>query len=135
MEPEKESPGKGNDDFNPSDYQAQMEKMIGTLTLRAMAAGNDGDFDTAFLNMELALWMTQNIEKRCLEAVILNNMGLLYTMQRVWDRAMLTFDRSMEIASDSCTSQGSFLPTLSKNISCLFDPKIAKPADPGIDSL
>lgn len=133
MEPEKDSSGKGNDEFSPSEYQTQMEKMIGILTLRAMAAGNDGDFNTAFLNMELALWITQNLEKRCLEAVILNNMGLLFTMQRIWDRAMLTFDRSMEIASASCTSQRNFLPTLSKNISCLFDPKIAKPADPDID--
>ncbi|WP_300465273.1 tetratricopeptide repeat protein [Desulfobacula sp.] len=103
--------------------------MIETLTLRATAAGNDDDFKTAFLNMELALWMTQSLEKKCLEAVLLNNLGLLYTMQGAWDRAILTFDHSMEIAFDSCTSQGNFLTILNKNISCLFDPKIAKPGD------
>lgn len=130
MEPEKDRSEKSNDYFNPSDYKTQIEEMIGTLTLRAMSAGNDGDFNTAFLNMELALWMTQSLDKKCLEAALLNNMGLLYTIQGAWDRAMLTFERSMEIALDSCTSQGNFLSILNKNISCLFDPKITKPGDP-----
>lgn len=133
MEPEKDSSGRSNDNFSSSDYQTQIEEMIGTLTLRAMAAGNDGNFKTAFLNMELALWMTQSLEKKCLEATLLNNLGLLYTMQGAWDKAMLTFDHSMEIAFDSCTSQGNFLSILNKNISCLFDPKITKPNDPDND--
>jgi hypothetical protein len=133
MEHEKGSSGRSNDVFNPSDYQTQIEEMIGTLTLRAMATGNDGDFQTAFSNMELALWMTQSLEKKCLEAALLNNLGLLYTMQGAWDRAMLTFDNSMEIAFDSCTFQGNFLSILNKNITCLFDPKITKPGDPDND--
>ncbi len=133
MEPEKDSSGMNNDNFSSSDYQTQIEEMIRTLTLRAMAAGNDGDFKTAFSNMELALWMTQSLEKKCLEAALLNNLGLLYTMQGVWDKAMLIFDQSMEIALDSCTSQGNFLSILNKNISCLFDPKITKPGDPDND--
>ena len=130
MEPGNNRSGKSNDNFSPSDYQAQVEEMIGSLTLRAMAAGNNGDFKTAFLNMELALWMIQSLEKKCLEASLLNNLGLLYTMQGAWDRAMLTFDHSMEIAIDSCTSQSNFRSILDKNISCLFDPKISKPIDP-----
>lgn len=130
MEPEKDSSGGSNDNFSSSDYQTQIKEMIVTLTLRAMAAGNDDDFKTAFSNMELALWMSQSLEKKGLEAALLNNLGLLYTMQGAWDRAMLTFDHSMEIAFDSCTSQGNFLSILNKNISCLFDPKITKPRDP-----
>lgn len=133
MEPEKESSERNNDNFSSSDYQTQIEGMIGTLTFRAMAAGNDGDFKTAFLNMELALWMTQSLEKKCLEAALLNNLGLLYTMQGSWDRAMLTFDHSMEIAVDACNSQGNFLSILRKNILCLFDLKITKPGDPDND--
>lgn len=133
MEPEKDSSGRSNDNFSSFDYQTQTDEMIGTFTLRAMAAGNDGDFKTAFLNMELALWMAQSVEKKCLEAALLNNLGLLYTMQGAWDSAMLTFDRSMEIAFDSCPSQSNFLSILNKNISCLFDPKIIKPGDPDND--
>ena len=133
MEPEKDSSGKGNDNFSASDYQTQIEGIISILTLRAMAAGNDGDFETAFLTMEFVLWLAQSLEKKCLEAAVLNNFGLLYTLQGAWDKAMLTFDRSMEIAYESCPSQSNFLSTLTKNISCLFDPKITKPADPDND--
>lgn len=130
MEPEKNRSGKNDDDFTSSEYKTEMEKMIRTLTLRAMAAGNEENFESAILNMELALWITQSLEKKCLEAALLNNLGLLYTMQGIWDKAMLTFDRAMEIASVSCTSHDSFLSTLKKNITCLFDPKFASPGDP-----
>ncbi len=133
MEPEKDSSGRSNDNFSSSDYQTQIEEVIGTLTLRAMAAGNDNDFKTAFLDMELALWMTQSLEKKCLEAALLNNLGLLFTMQGAWDKAMLTFDHSMEIAFNSCSFQSNFLSILNKNISCLFDPKIIKPGYPDND--
>jgi lipopolysaccharide biosynthesis glycosyltransferase len=130
MEPDKNSSGKNNDHFTSHDNLTVMDKMISTLALRGMASGNDGDFNTAFLNMELALWMTQHLNKKCLEAVLLNNLGLLYTMQGAWDKAMLTFDCAMEIAFEFCTSNDNFLSTLNKNISCLFDPKITTPKDP-----
>ncbi len=133
MEPEEDGFEKSNDYFSRSDYQNQIEEMIGVIVLRAMAAGNDGHFNTAYLNMELALWMTQGLGKKCLEAALLNNLGLLHTMHGAWDRALLTFDRSMKIAFDSCNSQGNFLSILNKNISCLFDPKVTKPVDPGND--
>ena len=57
MEPENNSSGKKNDDFISPDYMSEMDKMIRALTLRAMDAGNDNDFDTAYLNMDVALWM------------------------------------------------------------------------------
>ncbi|MCG8635287.1 MAG: tetratricopeptide repeat protein [Desulfobacterales bacterium] len=130
MEPENNSSGKNNEDFPLSGYLTEMDKMIRALTLRGMAAGNEGDFDSAFINLELALWMAQSLGKRCLEATLLNNLGLIYTMQGAWDRAMLTFNRSMEIALGACPSHGHFLVTLKKNISCLFDPKLITPGDP-----
>lgn len=130
MEPEENGFGKDNDDFISSDYLTEMDKMIRALTLRAMAAGNEKDFNTAYLNMDLAMWMAQSLEKKCLEAALLNNLGLLYTMQGSWDKAMLTFDRAMEIALASCTSHDNFLSTLKKNIACLFDPKITTPGEP-----
>lgn len=130
MAPKKNSPGKKNGHSGSSDYLTDMDKIVEALTLRAMAAGNDGDFDTAFSNMELALWLSQSLKKKCLEATLLNNLGLLYTMNGAWDKAMLTFDRSMEIAMASCPSHNNFLATLKRNISCLFDPKIATPGNP-----
>lgn len=120
MKPEKEN----------SEYLKEMDSVIQILTLRAMAAGNDGDFETAFSTMELALWMSQSLEKKCLEAALLNNLGLLFTMQGAWDNAMLTFDRSMEMAIASCHSHDHLLTILKKNISCLFDPKINPPGRP-----
>jgi len=130
MPPENDNPERDNEEFSPSEYLGQLDKLIRPVTLRAMAAGNDGDFETALLNMELALWISKSLGKTCTEAALLNNLGLLYTMQGFWDKAMLTFDRSMEIALGSCHSQEDFLSTLSKNISTLFDPKIATPGDP-----
>ncbi|THB72533.1 MAG: tetratricopeptide repeat protein [Desulfobacteraceae bacterium] len=114
-------------DFPSSDYLAGMEKVITTLTLKGMAAGNDGDFKMAFSDMEAALWLSQSLEKRCLEAVLLNNLGLLHTMNGAWDRALFFYECSMEIAADACPSDDTFLSTLKKNISCLFDPKVVTP--------
>lgn len=106
---------------------ADIEKVIETLTLRAMAAGNDEDFETAFTHMETALLLAQTLKKKCLEAVLLNNMGLIYTLKGDWDSGMLSFDRAMTIAIDSCPSNDRFLATIKRNISCLFDPKIVNP--------
>ena len=133
MAPEKDNSGQNNDPFQPSEYLAEMDNVIRTITLRGMTAGNDGDFDTAFLHMELALWLAQRLENKCLEATLLNNMGLLYTMQGAWDRALLTFDRAMEIALVFCRSHDKFLSILKKNTASLFDPELTMPGDPDKD--
>lgn len=133
MKPKKDSPDKGSGHSIPSDYLIEMDKVVETLTLKAMAAGNDGDFNTAFSTMEVALWISQSLENKCLEAVLLNNMGLLYTMNGAWDRAMLTFDHSMEIAIAFCPSNDNFLTTLKRNIFCLFNPRIVTPSEPKDD--
>lgn len=126
----KNSSKKNNSRSGPSDYDTHMERVVQTLTMRAMAAGNEGDFETAFLTMELALWLTHTLGKNCLEAVLLNNQGLLYTLSGSWDRAMVSFDRAMTLAVESCPAHDNFLAVLKKNIACLFDPKIAPPRDP-----
>ena len=127
MDPEKNNSGKNNSPPAPSGYLTDMEKVVQTLTLRAMAAGNNKDFKTAFLNMELALWLAQSLDKKCLEAVLLNNLGLLHTLKGSWDRAMLFFDTAMTRAIQSCPSNDRFLATIKGNISCLFDSNIAPP--------
>lgn len=127
MDSKKNSSGKNNSQPAPAGYLAEMEKVIQTLTLRSMAAGNNKDFKTAFLNMELALWLAQSLEKKCLEAVLLNNLGLLHTLKGSWDRAMLFFDAAMTLAMESCPSNARFLATIRRNISCLFDPTITAP--------
>lgn len=131
LDSKKNSPKKNNGHSTSPHELSDMERVVEVLTLRAMAAGNDRDFKTAFSNMEAALCLSQNLEKKCLEAVLLNNMGLLHTLKGTWDRAMLFYDRSMELAIESCPSSNEhFLTILKKNISCLFDPKIAPPGNP-----
>lgn len=132
MTSKKNSPRKHNRNAMDSDFQTDMQKVVGTLTMRAMAAGNDGDFKTAFSNMEVALWLSQNLEKKCLEAVLMNNLGLLHTLEGAWDKAMLDFDCAMVLAMGSCPANTNFLATIKKNIACLFDSKIATPGDPNI---
>ena len=130
---DKDNSRSGPSNNLPSNHWIDLENFIETLTLRAMTAGNSGDFETAYPNLDLALWFSQSLDKKCLEAVLLNNMGILHTLEGAWDKAMLCFERSMEIAMVSCPSDDKFLATISKNISCLFDPKIAKPSGPGND--
>ncbi len=135
MDAENNNFGKNNSPSPPPGYVTDMEKVVQTLTLRAMAAGNNGDFQTAFLNMELGLWLAQSLEKKCLEAVLLNNLGLIHTLKGSWDRAMLFFDSAMAMAIESCPSNDRFLATIRRNISCLFDPKIAAPKGPNDESI
>lgn len=131
---EKDNFGNNNNRPAPPGYHKDMEDLVQTLTLRAMAAGNTGDFKTAFLNMELALWLAQSLNKQCLEGVLLNNLGLLYTLEGSWDTALLFFDNAMTLALTSCPANDRFLATIKRNISCLFDPKIAAPGSPGDQS-
>ncbi len=130
MEPQKNNPEKNNDHYIESDYLADMDKIVQTLTLRSMSDGNNGDFETAFSTMELAMWLSRSLDKKCLEAVLLNNMGLILTMKGAWDEALLTFDQSMELAMVSCPSHGNFFTILKNNIASLFDPKITTPGNP-----
>ena len=119
------APKREDNQFSPSDYLTDMDGVIKHLTLRAMAAGNNGDFRSAFTDIEVALWLSQSLKMKCMEAVLLNNLGLLYTMTGAWDKGMLSFDRAMELAMEYCPSQNNFLNTLKKNISALFSPKIS----------
>ena len=88
-----------------------------------MAAGNAGDFDKAFFNMEEALSLSRELDKKCLEAKLLNNLGLLYTMDGAWDQAMLSYDRSMAIVTRHYGTQNILYKTLQKNILYLYEPK------------
>lgn len=124
------NPEKNNDDFIASEYTTEMEELIKSSTICAMTAGNSGDFDIAFLNMELALWITRSFGNKCLEATLLNNLGLLYTMQGAWDRAMLTFEHSLKLASGPCKTSDKFIGILQNNIACLFDPTLITPGKP-----
>lgn len=129
MNSRKNSHGKNNNHSTSSYDLADWEKVTEILALRAMAAGNNKDFQTAFSNMEVALWLSQNLEKKCLGAVLLNNMGLLHTLAGAWDRAMLCFDRAMTLAQESCPPNTHFLTIVKNSITCLFDPKIATPGN------
>ncbi len=101
----------------------QQLKRIGTLSREGMDAGNKGDFETAFLNMGRALAHARDLNKKCLEAKILNNLGILYTLQGAWDEALYSYDKSMTIVVDCYGTDNFLYKTLQKNILYLFTPR------------
>lgn len=101
-------------------FLKSMLKQIGNLSRTGMAAGNAGAFDQAFMQMEEALSLTRELDKKCLEAKLLNNLGLLYTMNGTWDKAMVAYDRSMDIVTRHYGTRNILYKTLQKNIGYLF---------------
>ena len=100
-------------------------KTIGNLSRTGMEAGNSGDFKKAFLNLDDALSLSRDLNKNCLEAKLLNNLGILHTMSGKWDRALLEYDKSMKIVVDHYGTENILYRTLQKNISYLIDPDVA----------
>ena len=107
----------------PPKFLRKLLKQIGNLSRTGMEAGNAGNFEKAFLNMDEALSLSRELDKKCLQAKLLNNLGLLYTMNGAWDKAMTTYDRSMSIVTRYYGTQNFLYKTLQKNIKYLFDPK------------
>lgn len=102
--------------------------MIGNLSRTGMKAGNTGDFGMAFLNIEDALSLSRDLNKKCLEAKLLNNLGILHTMNGTWDKAMVAYDESLNIVSDHYGTRNFLYKTLQKNIGYLFNLKITPAA-------
>ena len=98
----------------------RMLKLIGGLSRTGMEAGNAGNFDKAFLNMEDALSYARELDKKCLEAKLLNNMGNLYTMSGQWDNALLSYEQSMAIVTAHYGCTNILYKTLQKNLGYLL---------------
>lgn len=103
-------------------------RRIGTLSRTGMEAGNNGDFEKAFLLMDDALSYAGELDKKCLEAKLLNNRGLLCTLQGRWDAALLDYDRSLGIVTAHYGTDNVLYRTLQKNMAYLFDH--VAPVDP-----
>lgn len=93
-----------------------MLKDIGSLNRSAMAAGNARKFDTAFKNMNQALELTRTLNKSCLVAKLLNNLGNLYTMSGQWDEALLSYEQSMSLVTEHYGTDNILYKTLQKNL-------------------
>ncbi|MCG8553253.1 MAG: tetratricopeptide repeat protein [Desulfobacterales bacterium] len=102
-----------------------MLKDIGFMNRTAMAAGNAGKFDTAFRNINQALDLTRMLNKACLVAKLLNNMGNLYTMSGEWDKALLSYEQSMSIVSEHYGTDNILYKTLQKNLVYLLTLDVA----------
>lgn len=100
-------------------------KDIGFLNRTSMAAGNAGKFDTAFKNMNQALALTRKLNKECLVAKLLNNLGNLYTMSGEWDNALLAYEQSMSIVSEHYGTDNILYKTLQKNLVYLLTLDVA----------
>jgi tetratricopeptide (TPR) repeat protein len=99
MQHKKEITDIGPDNAVSKGSLKSLLKIIGTLGRTGMQAGNNGDFDKAFLNLEDALSLTRDLNKKCLEAKLLNNLGTLHTMNGSWDRAMIVYEEAVDIVS------------------------------------
>lgn len=100
-------------------------KDIGFLNRTAMAAGNAGKFDAAFKNINQALELTRKLNKECLVAKLLNNLGNLYTMSGEWDKALLAYEQSMSIVTEHYGTDNILYKTLQKNLVYLLTLDIA----------
>lgn len=96
-------------------------KLIGQLSRSGMKAGNEGDFQNAFLNLEDALSLSRELDKKCLEAKLLNNLGILHTLSGRWDRALAVYDQSLTLVSDHYGTKNFLYRTVQKNIGYLFN--------------
>jgi tetratricopeptide (TPR) repeat protein len=122
MPHEKKHPATGSKSKMPPHCLRSLLKTIGNLSRTGMEAGNNGDFDKAFSNLEDALFLSRDLNKTCLEAKLLNNTGVLHTMNGAWDMALLAYERSMQIVSDRYGTRNVLYRTLQKNISYLLEP-------------
>jgi len=107
----------------PPGFLKSLLKQIGNLNRTGMTAGNSGNFDTAFMNMNEAISLSRELDKKCLEAKLLNNLGLLYTMEGAWEKALSAYDRSMELVTEHYGTQNILYKTLQKNMIYLFTPR------------
>lgn len=95
-------------------------KLIGSLNRAGMNCGNSGDFDAAISNLKDAVLFSKTLDKACLNAKLLNNMGILYTQKGVWDKALLLFDQAMDLVVSQYGTQNYLYKTIQKNIGYLF---------------
>ncbi len=109
----------GRSKLSKADLRAQL-KLIGSLTRAGMDDGNKGNFDSALGNIKDALFFARELNKECLVAKLLNNLGILYTQKGAWDKALLTYEQSMDIVTAHHGTQNYLYKTLQKNISYLF---------------
>lgn len=105
--------------LTPALLKSQL-KLIGGLNRTGMAAGNNGNFDEAFHNLKDAISLSRELDKKCLEAKLLNNLGTLHTMSGAWENALEAYNLSMSIVSDHYGPGNVLYRTLQKNIAYLF---------------
>lgn len=119
----KKSPDQLTGPKLPRGFLKSLLKQIGNLSRAGMEAGNAGDFDRAFFNLEEALSLSRELDKKCLEAKLLNNLGTLYTMDGNWEKALISYDRSMTLVTRHYGTRNILYKTLQKNILYLFKPR------------
>ena len=105
--------------LSAQDYK-MMLKEIGNLNRRGMQHANDGDLSTAFLRIDAGLSLARVLDKKCIEAKLLNSLGILYTMDHQWDKALLTYDQAMKIVNEYYGKENILYQTLGKNIAYLL---------------
>lgn len=111
---------KPNHSGLPKHKLKSMLKLIGALSRSGMVAGNNGDFDSAFNHCKRALLLAMELKKECLVAKILNNLGILYCQSGAWDKALLSYEKSMSIVTENYGQNNILYKTIQKNVTSLF---------------
>ncbi|MCG8567959.1 MAG: tetratricopeptide repeat protein [Desulfobacterales bacterium] len=93
---------------------------IGSLNRTGMQDANDGNFPSAFSRILTALSMARELDKKCIEAKVLNSLGILHAMEKRWDQALLTYDQAMDIVAEHYGTNNVLYQTLGKNMLYLF---------------
>lgn len=96
-------------------------KLIGSLSRSGMNSGNKGDIDAAIGNLKYALSLAKKLDKTCLLAKLLNNLGILHAQAGEWDEAMLSYEKAMDLTATHHGTENFLYKTLQKNICHLFN--------------
>ena len=98
----------------------QTLKRIGILNRAGMEYANEKQFPEAFLKIDTALCLARRLNKKCIEAKVLNSLGIFYTMVKQWDQALLCYDEAIGLVADHYGTDNILFQTLGKNMAYLL---------------
>lgn len=81
-----------------------------------MAACNEGRLEEAEAKLTRALDQARATGIKCLEAKILNNLGIIYTFQGAWDKALLIYEKALDIIEHKIGKNNWFHAAVQRNL-------------------
>lgn len=72
-------------------------ELLRDINQAGLRAYNEGEVDQAEANFLMALYVSKSIQMPCLEARALNNLGVFYASNNVWDQALCYYEQALSI--------------------------------------